>query len=189
MWFLVPYVLFLCFLSFVVLAYPKYEGFLLLHPSSPSALDDYFKYITHIGDGISVALIALIILIFNRKAGYVIGLSFLISGGITQILKRTLEIPRPSSVVFDSINKIDGVILAQHLSFPSGHATSAFALFFSLKLLIKNKKIGLICFLLAALSAYSRVYLGQHFPADILVGSIIGVAISLVVFHIISEKK
>jgi membrane-associated phospholipid phosphatase len=61
-------------------------------------------------------------------------------------------------------------------SFPSGHTTSAFALFFSLALIMRRPGWDAACFALAALVALSRVYLAQHFLADTLAGAGLGVA-------------
>jgi membrane-associated phospholipid phosphatase len=67
-------------------------------------------------------------------------------------------------------------------SFPSGHATSAFAIFTSLALVSNNKFLKIIFFLFAFLSAFSRTYLSQHWLVDITIGSLIGTLFSLVLY-------
>ena len=66
-------------------------------------------------------------------------------------------------------------------SFPSGHATVAFAGATVLALAVPRLRWPLLA--LAALIAFSRVYVGVHYPLDILAGAVLGVAIGLAVHH------
>ncbi|NJK86360.1 MAG: phosphatase PAP2 family protein [Bacteroidales bacterium] len=66
-----------------------------------------------------------------------------------------------------------------YFSFPSGHATSAFALFFCLAVLVHQNSMKLLFFMSALLISFSRVYLSQHFLLDVYVGSFIGLIISI----------
>ncbi len=61
-------------------------------------------------------------------------------------------------------------------SFFSGHSSNSFALatFFTLLLIPYIRKIGFLFFTFASLIAYSRVYIGVHFPIDIICGSLFG---------------
>ena len=61
-------------------------------------------------------------------------------------------------------------------SFPSGHATSAFAAAVALALLVP--RAGWWALPLAALVAYSRVYLGVHYWSDVIAGAIVGAAVA-----------
>lgn len=63
--------------------------------------------------------------------------------------------------------------------FPSCHAANSFALASFLTLLFANSKLSLFIFAWAVLNSYSRVYLGVHYPGDLLVGAIIGTAAGL----------
>ncbi|MCX6295925.1 MAG: phosphatase PAP2 family protein [Bacteroidetes bacterium] len=68
--------------------------------------------------------------------------------------------------------------------FISSHAANTFALAMFLSLLFKNKikYFGLFIFIWAAFVSYSRIYNGVHYPADVAVGSILGMGIGIVVF-------
>jgi undecaprenyl-diphosphatase len=68
--------------------------------------------------------------------------------------------------------------------FISGHATNTFsiALFFSL--IFKNARTTAVLFSWAILSSYSRIYLGLHFPGDILAGIVSGSLIALLFYYI-----
>ena len=66
-------------------------------------------------------------------------------------------------------------------SFPSGHSTSAFSVFLLLTILSSKKSWGYFLLLLAVATAYSRVYLAQHFVEDVYAGSLLGTILTLVV--------
>ncbi len=70
--------------------------------------------------------------------------------------------------------------------FISSHAANTFALAMFLSLLFKNKikYFNVSVFIWAAIVSYSRIYNGVHYPADIVVGSILGMGIGIAVFKI-----
>lgn len=191
-WFLWPYVLFFCALLFYVLYTEKHEGFLFLNPSESTIFDTFFKYMTYLGDGITALIIALLLLFANRKWALGFLLSFLVSGGITQLFKNFVfsNVMRPSSALgIDKVHQVAGIDLHGLMSFPSGHTTAAFAIYCSLAILLANKRMGLLCLLFAVLIGYSRIYLSQHFPVDVLVGSGIGVISTILVFSFFNPKQ
>ncbi len=61
-------------------------------------------------------------------------------------------------------------------SFPSGHASLAFATATSISLEYRKWYIVAPTFLWAGSVAYSRIYLGQHYPSDVLAGAVVGIA-------------
>jgi len=115
--------------------------------------------------------------------------SYAISGILSQVLKSYILEARPA--VFAGTAKyshfIENVTLHNFHSFPSGHTTSAFALAAILSFAATNKNYSYLYLLLAMLVGYSRVYLGQHFPDDVLAGALLGV-LSSVVCWIFFEK-
>ncbi len=62
--------------------------------------------------------------------------------------------------------------------FISSHAANTFAVATFISLLMRNKGFALIMFIWAALSSYSRIYLGVHYPGDILCGALSGILIA-----------
>lgn len=84
-------------------------------------------------------------------------------------------------VTYDDINVL--VDHAADASFPSDHTTGAIALAFAIAL--RNKKLGLIMMIFALLTGFSRIYVGNHYPGDVLAGIIVGI----VVAWIISKMK
>lgn len=121
-----------------------------------------------------LSILTCIILLCNKKTkkiGIIATYSLILSSLITNILlKPTIKRIRP----YDLINEI--IPLTKKLldfSFPSGHTSAAFAvssiLFFNC-----SKKIGIPAMILATLVGFSRLYLGVHYPTDVLFGIIIG---------------
>lgn len=154
-------------------------------------LDSFFKYFTHVGDGIFAVIIAIFIFIFNKRNGLFILSSYIVSGLFTSLLKNFFysDVNRPHFVFGYFVQNIklkyiEGVEMVGQNSFPSGHSTSAFALFTCLALITENKLLKIIFFIIALLAAFSRTYLSQHWLVDVTFGSLIG-TISAVVFYFI----
>ena len=164
----------------------------IVNSSHNNLLDQFFKYITFIGDGRFVFLIALIYLFANKKYGTSILISLIINTILIQVLKRVAFSNqfRPSfyfkNLIEDgSWNMIDGVELYEKFSFPSGHTASAFCLCMSICIFMKKKYFPLLLVLLAYIVGFSRIYLSQHFLIDVLTGALIGSLIPILTFKYI----
>lgn len=152
-----------------------------------SFFDFFFYYFTFLGDGVTALIITIIIVAINFRNAIFVGLSNIISALITQLLKHTVfdDVVRPKKF-FEGMHDlylVPGVDNYLYNSFPSGHSTCAFALYFSLAILIENKFLKLGCFVIAFLVGYSRIYLSQHFFEDVYAGSLIGVSTTLIVYY------
>ena len=117
-------------------------------------------------------LFALILAYFHR---YELALCILIAIAIeivyVTVTKDLVTIARP----FVALNGINVAYYPGDYSFPSGHATGAFAVFSAICFREKRYYVPLLGF--AALIAVSRVFIGVHYPLDVIAGSIIGLAI------------
>ncbi len=71
--------------------------------------------------------------------------------------------------------------------FVSSHAANTFALALFLSLLLKRKLITGLFFLWATLVSYSRIYLGVHYPGDVLGGALIGCLCAFILFKIMQH--
>ena len=71
-------------------------------------------------------------------------------------------------------------------SFPSGHSMNGFA--GSVSLLCIDKRIGIPAVILAAIIAFSRLYLFMHFPTDVFAGIVIGLVIALITNYVFWKK-
>jgi membrane-associated phospholipid phosphatase len=169
----------------------KAEGFLFISPYHSRVLDLFFIGYTYLGDGIFTLLVVVFYLLTSRfRFAWQILAAFIISGLIAQIFKYSITSPRPSEFFHfrQSIHIIEGVTRNGFSSFPSGHTATAFALATLLSLFNSNKKIGILFLLAAILVAYSRIYLSQHFPADITAGAVIGVSVAIFVYSFFSGR-
>ncbi|MFT4032917.1 MAG: phosphatase PAP2 family protein [Siphonobacter sp.] len=150
--------------------------------------DLFFYAFTDIGDGLFAFGLALGLLFVRYRWALLAGLCFLVSGEITQLLKHAVfsDELRPSAFYEHSgwaFHTVTGLDLHRNNSFPSGHTTTVFAVFCFLTLIVKNKNWGWLFISLATLAAYSRVYLFQHFVADVYVGSFIGTFTTVLIFY------
>lgn len=149
----------------------KANFFLLLNFDAGPIADRFFKYITYVGDGLMWVPILLFIAIWNRPFLIIAIFTALYSTGIAQIFKNWILHGqlRPVAVIqnLSLIHFVSGVEVHDINSFPSGHTTVAFSVMLLFSIITKNKWIICFLFLLACCIAYSRIYLGQHFPLDL----------------------
>ena len=72
--------------------------------------------------------------------------------------------------------------------FCSSHAANSFAVAMAVYLISKNKWAGYLLFFWAFMISYSRIYLGAHYPLDVLVGAMIGILASFLLYKILYVK-
>lgn len=70
-------------------------------------------------------------------------------------------------------------------SFVSSHATNGFAFAVFTSLLFRNRLYSAVIFFWAILTAYSRIYLGVHYPLDVLCGTILGIGCGFLVYYLV----
>ena len=154
----------------------------------------FFKWITFLGDGLFIVIFSIAIMFFNFRLGTFIIISYCLSGLTTQFLKLNVfdDINRPFyfySYYNFKIKIVEGVNMHIHNSFPSGHSTAAWSLFFGLSLWVKNNPFKFVLILLGIFTSFSRVYLSQHFFEDIITGAIIGSVFSFFIYYFLYHSK
>lgn len=182
--FYIPYLLFVLTFVFLILMNEKADLHLWLTSFHTPKGDVFFKYYTEVGGSIPFIIVALAFF-YNYRVAIFLLLSQLFVGLISRIMKEAWDESRPIVYFKEnfpnmSLHQVDGVKLHSFHSFPSGHSTSAFALFMALCFFTKNKSLQFLYFVLALFVGFSRIYLSQHFALDVLAGSIVGVVGSLI---------
>ncbi|HEX4930199.1 MAG TPA: phosphatase PAP2 family protein [Gaiellaceae bacterium] len=103
-----------------------------------------------------------------------VGVAILVAESVSGALKEWVERDRPPLSNPEPEPLVD---LPATYSFPSGHATVSFACASVLALAVPRLRVPL--YALAVLISFSRVYVGVHYPFDVLVGAVLGVAIAI----------
>ncbi len=107
-----------------------------------------------------------------QQQSYKIIGSLLINTAVTQGLKYAVNRKRPYEEYPLIINPYT---IENDASFPSGHTSTAFTLATSLTLQYKKWYVAIPLFAWASSVGYSRMYLGEHYPTDVLAGAVIGI--------------
>lgn len=143
-------------------------------------LNPAFEAITYAGSfGLLWLVLALAVSRFSWRRPWLparVGATVLLAEGVQSVLKVWVERDRPP---LDDPEPPPLVELPTGYSFPSGHAVVAFACATVIAFAVPRFRWPL--YALAALVAFSRVYVGVHFPGDVAAGAVIGVAVGLAV--------
>lgn len=170
---------FIMLTSVFLLVYGRTDSFTIINYRHNAFFDFFFRFITYLGDGMMWVPLALVALFFRRNWILPVLFAILISTAFVHILKRLIfpEELRPLSLQAKGIyvHTVAGVTTHLRNSFPSGHTGQAFTMALLLVFLQPGRWSVVLFPLLALLVAYSRVYLAQHFVADVLTGMLIGV--------------
>ena len=184
--FLFPYFIIFSLFTLFYLINPKGNEIILVNHYHNNTLDFIFKMLSNSAEGYIYLIVLLILAVFRLKFLILGLLTFLIAGGVTQLLKRIYDYPRPKiffgNEIINNLNLVEGVKLNSLHSFPSGHSTAAFSMMFFLALIVQNKTLKFCFFALATLMAFSRIYLVQHFVSDVVAGSFIGIFTTLLIY-------
>lgn len=196
-------------LSLGLLYIPKGDLHLLLCDRHTDSRDLFYRYYTHIAEWVPYVLCVILLLFGRIGDGVMASASMILSALTTQAIKHIVRAPRPLSWFAEhmpdsTLPLTPEVKMNLWLSFPSGHTTSFFALALVASILLTRSPRNTRCprmtswliqialFALAALGGYSRIYLSQHFAADVLAGTLIGILSTVVcyaVFQRFEEQK
>ena len=196
--FLVPTLVLALILGITLLVTPKAELHLTLCQPHTVFLDSLVPVFTNLVNWLPY-LVVLLLLFYRAGWATFLASNLLLSTFIVQPIKHILCAPRPLTWFAEnmpdvSLPLVEGVKMNHWLSFPSGHTTTFFVLFFSLSIIlcaenIKGKNIlSFICFLCASFGAYTRIYLSQHFALDIFAGILIAVCSTLVLYFFLVKR-
>jgi len=166
------------------------EFLYLLEKIRIPVLNEFMLLITQLGEETAFLVVALIVFwcVDKYKGYYVLGVG-LMGTLASQFMKVLCKIPRPwvkdenFTILEQAREAADGY------SFPSGHTQSAVGTFGAVAASEKKRAVAIICIVLAALVGFSRMYVGVHTPADVLVGAGLSVVLILILRPLMLGKK
>jgi undecaprenyl-diphosphatase len=144
-------------------------------------LDEAALEVTSLGNGFTLAVLILAVSVFlwqtqHRWSVYLLLISYVGGQVLNRVLKNFFDRPRPSVV--------DHIDMVHSMSFPSGHAMTSMVVYGSIAYLVARleptarlrRSTWLLAGVLIIAIGASRMYLGVHYPSDILAGFIAGLA-------------
>ncbi len=153
----------------------------LLEKIRMPGLNEFMLLITRLGEETAFLVAALIVFwcVDKRRGYYLMAVGF-VGTMLNQFLKLMCCIPRPW-VLDENFTIVEAAReAATGYSFPSGHSQTAVGTFGALAVTTKRKWLRNIWIAIAVLVPFSRMYLGVHTPSDVLTGSLIAIALVLV---------
>ena len=157
--------------------------FFLLNCKAQNCVFDFLMPILTNLDYWRIPLILLVIflLVFGEKKGRIAVLLLILGIALSDqvcnnVFKPLVERTRPCNVL-ENVHLL--VNCTKAFSFPSSHATNIFTgmILFS----FVYQKLRIVLLIIAAVVAYSRVYVGVHYPFDVLAGTILGILCALII--------
>ena len=150
-------------------------------------LDRVFTVITMMGEELFLLGVVLIVYYcFDKQLGLFLCFSMLTTAAVNQGIKQLVRAPRP--IGQPGVRSLR-VHTAGGYSFPSGHTQSATAMFYSLYRYLERRWLAAVTVAVGLLVGLSRLYLGVHWPKDVLAGLILAVVLSEICYRLYKNCK
>ncbi|MFC2055634.1 phosphatase PAP2 family protein [Chloroflexota bacterium] len=146
-------------------------------------LDGFFPIITMFGDEMGIIVImSLVYWCVNKRVGQTITFAYLYTAALGTWIKELFGIPRPDDPAFENIlnksgisKRISPLIYEHPPSFLSLHTQGAVVVWGYMAYAFKKTWFTILAVILITLIAFSRMYVGVHFPQDVIGGLIVGI--------------
>ncbi|QGQ47607.1 phosphatase PAP2 family protein [Metabacillus sediminilitoris] len=149
-------------------------------------LNFYFRNITHLGGALATILVSVLLISFTRglvqATSIASAASLLVSHLPVAIVKKLYPRKRPYIALLET--KVAANPLQDH-SFPSGHTTAVFSVI--IPFIIFMPQLAVVLIPLALSVGLSRMYLGLHYPSDVLAGCLLGTTTGFLSYTLLSE--
>lgn len=151
------------------------NGFAFHH----DGLEDPLSLYERASEALFLALVVLLAVSggWRRRAALGAGIAAAVALAVAHVLSRLVDRPRPFVADPGGVH-----LFARHAadaSFPSDHATAAFAI--ATAIFLHNRRLGAVVLVFAALLAVGRVTVGVHYPSDAVAGAVLGAGAALAV--------
>jgi len=141
----------------------------------------FFSFVSFFGDPeFYIILLAFVYWVLSKKAGEFMAIALGTTVSLNNLLKGVFMINRPFQTYPEIENLRD--YAATGSSFPSGHVQNSATLFFSLAMYFKKRYLWVLAIVLSVLMSLSRLFLGLHYPIDVVVGALLGLAVPLLFY-------
>ncbi len=159
---------------------------LFLQKLSNPVLNVIAQIITFLGEApIPFLIILFVFWCLDKKKGILLASSLTLATSLMQVIKAIFRVPRPFMAFPERVEGMR-VSTSTGFSFPSGHSTTTASFYGAFCRLFKKTWIKVICILLIVFVPLSRLYLGAHWPLDVISGVILGLLAAFYVVDYIS---
>lgn len=164
--------------------------FIFLNGLGIERFDSFWIFVTQISNWTPLFIFFIVIILYHypKKRGLVVIffllLTFVITFVLTLLVKDYVGRLRPNNV--EALSELIRILQTpSNFSFFSGHASSSFAITTFMVLIIRKFTIWIyLAFLWPLLFVLSRIFVGVHYPSDILVGALVGTLIAVLCYNI-----
>jgi membrane-associated phospholipid phosphatase len=173
--------------------YTKHETLMVINGFYSPAGDMLMYHITRLPELAMIVFVVVLSLFFERRVFLATVIAMSVCGLSILLFKHVLfsDYTRPFQWLDANhirFHAVSGIRLHANGSFPSGHTMSAFCALALAGFISKRGSVQFLLFLLACASAYSRVYVAQHFLMDVYAGGLIGYSFAFFFYNLFQSR-